>query len=126
MSITNSAKPLQLRWGLGLLWVGVVLGCIKLALSLASTASPVSPVKIIAPFLAIYVIMALLLVYVGMQVRWARIGLLVLYLLAVLPGVALVASHFWQIPLAASLTIAQAVIQGAGLFLVFRQALGRD
>lgn len=126
MSVTNRAKPLQLRWGLGLLWVGVVLGCVKLALSLASAAPPVSLLTIIAPFLAIYVIMALLLVYVGMQVRWARIGLLVLYLLAVLPAVPLVASHFWQIPLAASLTIAQACLQGVGLFLVFRQALGRD
>lgn len=126
MSVTNHAKPPLLRWGLGLLWVGIILGCAKLALSLAHSTAAVSPLYVIAPFLAIYVIMALLLIYVGMQVRWARIGLFVLYLLAVLPAVPLVISHFSQIPLAASLTIAQALIQGTGLFLVFRQALGRD
>lgn len=126
MSATNPPKPPMLRWGLILLWIGIVLGCIKLALSLAHGVPTISPLTIIVPFLAIYVIMALLIVYASMQVRWARIGLFVLYLFAVLPAVPLVISHFSQIPLAASLTIVQACLQGVGLFLIFRQALGRD
>lgn len=123
MTSMNRPEAPMLRWGVSLFWAGIALSCIKLALTLSHSVPSVSPAYTIGSFVAIYAIMALLLVYVAQNARWARIALFILYLVAVLPAVPLVIPHFAQIPAIASLTIAQAAVQAAGVFLIFRQSI---
>lgn len=119
--LTKPGKPGQVSTALGLFWVTIVLGLIKLARTLSMPAGPGGHSFTIFTFVAIYVLMALLIVYIGMGASWARGGMLILSLIGILPAVPLVFAHFAQMPILGVLTCAQALAQVVGLYLVYRE-----
>lgn len=121
MSETHGQRPAQVTWALGLFWLTIGLGTLKLVRTLSMNAGAAGHSFTVFTFIAIYSLMALLTIYITLGASWARGWLLVLFVIGVLPGVALVFAHFQAIPLLAALTCAQAVSQIVGLYLVYRE-----
>lgn len=115
------AKPRSVTWALGLFWLTIVLGTLRLLRTLWLPVGSVDHSFTIFMFVCIYSVMALVTLYIGMRAAWARGLMAVLFVVAIFPAAPLALNYFSVMPLIASLSLIQAVALFAGLYLVYRE-----
>lgn len=122
MRLGSVSRPRHVSIAIGLFWLTIVLGLLKLCrtLSLPPGAGGGHGFTVFT-FVVIYSLMTLITIYIGMGASWARGGMLFLCLVGILPGVPVVFAHFAVIPWLGTLTCAQAIAEIVGLYLVYRE-----
>jgi hypothetical protein len=118
-SLPAMSRPSTIGLALGLLWVGLVIGPLKLVLNwayLVSRSGVAFNVLVVGVASAFY---CFLVWKIGEGKNWARIAFLALFVLGVAPYIFILRSEFARSPLLGTMSILQAVIQGSALFLLF-------
>lgn len=113
------SRPSTIGVALGLLWVGLAIGPIKLLFNwayLVSRSGVAVNVFIVGVGLAFY---CFFIWKIGEGKNWARIAFLVLFVLGVAPYIFILRSEFARSPLLGTMSIVQAGIQAAALYLLF-------
>jgi phosphatidylserine synthase len=113
-----NTKPRQIKWFIGLQCLALAVSPLVLYLNWAHTRLQ-SAVVSIGVLLFITALLALLIWRASQGKNWARITLLVLFLIGLLPFAFTVRSEFSRSVGLASLSVLQAALQGASLVILF-------
>lgn len=112
-------KPQSVRLAVNLLWASLAIGVVKSATDL-DYLSRVGPAAFVFFVMACTLaVMAFLFCKIGAGRNWARITLLVLFILGIVPTLPLLFAEFARSPVRGVLSLVQLAIQACALFLMF-------
>ena len=114
----ESGRPRAVSKAVNLLWASLAVGLAKVALNLEdlNRGTPAVTIVVILTTLAV---MALLVVNIAAGRNWARIALLVSFIVGLLPALAILTSELSRSTFLSTLSVAQFAMQGYALFLIF-------
>src|SRR2546425_7152733 len=110
-------KPVAIRRAIGLFWGSLAIGVVKTPLDWAYLTSRASTA--FNAFIVTFAMSAFFIWKIGQGKNWARIVLLVLFLLGIVPYIFIVRSEFARSLASGILSTVQAGLQAVGFFLVF-------
>ncbi len=110
---------MAIRRAIGLLWASLAIGVVKTALDWGYLTSRASAAFTAFVLIFTFAISAFFIWKTDQGKNWARIVLLVLFLLGIVPYLFIVRSEFARAPASGILSTGQAVLQAIGLFLIF-------
>ncbi len=117
LAMTNN--PWHVEWFVLLSCLSLAIGALKVPMdwNYLTTIGPISSVLFI--MVSTVGIIALLIWKISQRRKWARITLLILFVLGMLPFTSTVRSEFARSTTLGALSIVQALLQGASLVLLF-------
>ena len=113
------ARPPQISWFIGLQCAGLALAALKLRIDWGHLKSLASVDKLIFTNCSTIAILAFLIWKVSAGRNWARITLLVFFLIGVLPFAFILRREFVRSVGLASISIVQMAVQASSLVVVF-------
>ena len=112
-------KPRTVTLAVNLLWASIAIGLVKIPLDLPALAAIPHP-GIVWTVIALLLAFFCLLIWKISQGRnWARITYLVFFLIGLIPAIPTLLDELGRSPVLAVLSIAQFIMQGYAVFLVF-------
>src|SRR5436190_902215 len=114
-NLISSDRPKKVQNAVTLLYVTLAIGIISAILQTLSHA------RISRTFtsLVIFAVMAFLIVNIGQRRNWARVAVLILFLIGVLPWILPLIRFFTYHPISGFLALAQLVLQSVALVFLF-------
>lgn len=118
-------KPQEVSRAVILLWVSLAIMPLRAAADWSTFKVAIADAMVATIFFVTIAFLAFLMWQISQGKNWARITLLVLYLLGLPFSLYSLPTDFGRSPIVALCSIAQIVLQGTGLWLVSRPP-GRD
>ena len=112
-------KPTEISRATALLWASLVVELIKLPVDWSYRRTLASAASIVFYGGLTFAIMAFLIWKTGQGKNWARMTLLVLFAIGVLPFLWIVHSEFGRSSVLGVISVVQIVLQASALFLIF-------
>jgi hypothetical protein len=116
-----SQRPHSVGSAVNLLWASLAVGLLKTLMRFADFSAQASAAFTIFVVAFTFAIIGFLIVSISAGKNWARITLLVLFVIGVLPTLFIVSSELSRSLLLGTLSVAQIGLQGFALFLLFTQ-----
>ena len=119
MEAKNVEKPSQINTAVNLLWASLAIGFVKSIMDMQQLGSQASPAFTNFILISVIAVMALFIVFISKGKNWARITLLVLFILGSLPSIPLILGEFIRSPVLGAFSLIQIVLQVVAMYLVF-------
>jgi cell division protein FtsW (lipid II flippase) len=120
-----SDKPQEVSRAVILLWVSLAVMPIRTAADWSTVKAAFADFTVASIFFITIAVLAFLIWKISQGKNWARLTLLVLYLLGLPFSLYTLPADFGRSPIVGICSIAQILLQGAGLWLISRPP-GRD
>jgi hypothetical protein len=119
MENLQSERPRTVTLAVNLFWASIAIGLVKIPLDLPALTAMPSPGLVWSVVVLVMVFFCLLIWKISSGRNWARITYLVLFLIGLIPAIPTLAAEFARSPILGVLTVAQAIMQAYGLYLLF-------
>src|SRR5688572_28552487 len=119
MENQQSERPQTVTLAVNLLWASIAIGLVKIPLDLTALAAMPNPGIIWSAVALVMVFFCLLIWKISQGRNWARITYLVFFLIGLIAAVPTLMDELGRSPILAVLSIAQFIMQGYAVFLVF-------
>ncbi|MCG2634651.1 MAG: hypothetical protein J4A00_07010 [Gammaproteobacteria bacterium] len=120
---TQSAaqKPQPVVTAVYLLWASMAVGLVKILMDLSSLSGVAPPAFTNFILIFTFALIAFLIFKISAGRNWARITLLVMFIIGVLPTLSIVPGEFSRSAVVGALSVAQIGLQIYAQFLLFTQ-----
>jgi hypothetical protein len=115
----NAVKPVEIKRATDLLWVSLAIGLVKIPIDWAHLTSQASAAFNTFVIIFTLVLSAFFIWKIGQGRNWARIVLLVLFLLGMVPYIFIVRGEFARSLASGTISAVQLGLQTVAFFLIF-------
>jgi hypothetical protein len=112
-------RPQPVGTAVNLLWASLAVGLVKAVIEYSYLITQASTAFTNFVLFFTFALIGLLIFKISAGKNWARITLLVLFIIGVLPTLLIVLSEFSRSPMVGAISVAQIGLQGYALFLLF-------
>ncbi len=114
-------KPKAVKTAVNALWASLAVGLVKALLDFAHISAMAPAAFIIIVWVTTIAFIAFLIAKISAGRNWARIVLLILFALGILPALYIMSAEFARVPVMGALSLLQMGMQVYALFLLFTQ-----